>query len=164
MRHLTTILAGIAALAVAAPVTAQPADWWAPRGPTYERYHDRQGNGPPFCRNGQGHPVHGMAWCEQKGWARVFWDDVVFRGPDRRSEQPYVSEPSLVGILGDVVLGRLATRVSNLGLDGEMQGRWVPMDDGPTVLQLRVGDSPLAEFTDMDRDGRADIVLMIDPR
>src|SRR5687768_7213323 len=29
-----------------------------------------KGNGPAFCRNGQGHPVHGWAWCEDKGWDR----------------------------------------------------------------------------------------------
>lgn len=163
MRHLTMLMSGIVALAVATPVSAQSADWWAPRGPSYEQSRDRQGNGPPFCRNGQGHPVHGMAWCEDKGWARVAWNDVVFKGADRRYEDPYVREPSIVDILGDVVLGRLTTQMANLGLEGAMEGRWVPMDDGPTVLQLRVGDSPLAEFTDLDRDGRADVVLVIDP-
>jgi hypothetical protein len=24
--------------------------------------------GPPFCRNGQGHPVHGRRWCVEKGY------------------------------------------------------------------------------------------------
>ena len=28
----------------------------------------KNGNGPAFCRNGQGHPVHGWEWCRQKGW------------------------------------------------------------------------------------------------
>lgn len=28
----------------------------------------RRGDGPPFCRNGQGHPVHGMAWCRARGF------------------------------------------------------------------------------------------------
>jgi hypothetical protein len=28
----------------------------------------KKGNGPAFCRNGQGHPVHGWEWCRQKGW------------------------------------------------------------------------------------------------
>lgn len=30
----------------------------------------KQGKGPAFCRNGQGHPVHGWRWCEDKGWDR----------------------------------------------------------------------------------------------
>lgn len=29
---------------------------------------DRANGGPPFCRNGQGHPVHGRRWCEEKGY------------------------------------------------------------------------------------------------
>lgn len=36
-----------------------------------ERYEDRRGEadrGPPFCRNGQGHPVHGRQWCVDKGF------------------------------------------------------------------------------------------------
>lgn len=33
-----------------------------------ERYEERGGKGPPFCRNGQGHPVHGRRWCEEKGF------------------------------------------------------------------------------------------------
>jgi hypothetical protein len=28
----------------------------------------RNGNGPAFCRNGQGHPVHGWEWCRSRGW------------------------------------------------------------------------------------------------
>ena len=30
----------------------------------------RQGNGPAFCRNGQGHPRFGWQWCQDKGWDR----------------------------------------------------------------------------------------------
>jgi hypothetical protein len=26
------------------------------------------GNGPAFCRSGEGHPVHGRQWCRDKGW------------------------------------------------------------------------------------------------
>lgn len=37
-----------------------------------DRYDDdrdsRRGEGPPFCRNGEGHPVHGWEWCEEKGY------------------------------------------------------------------------------------------------
>lgn len=43
------------------------------------RLNQRRGNGPPFCRNGQGHPVHGRQWCIDKGWGlgnrTVFFDD-----------------------------------------------------------------------------------------
>ena len=30
-----------------------------------------QGNGPAFCRSGEGHPVHGWVWCREKGWDRA---------------------------------------------------------------------------------------------
>ena len=30
-----------------------------------------QGNGPAFCRSGEGHPVHGWEWCREKGWDRA---------------------------------------------------------------------------------------------
>lgn len=47
-----------------------------------------QGNGPPFCRNGNGHPVHGRQWCIDKGWGlgsnRGVWDV----GPDDRRIPP----------------------------------------------------------------------------
>lgn len=37
-----------------------------------------RGGGPPFCRNGSGHPVHGRQWCLEKGWGlgndRGLWD------------------------------------------------------------------------------------------
>lgn len=42
-----------------------------------DRYYDdrydreansKRGEGPPFCRNGEGHPVHGWEWCEKKGY------------------------------------------------------------------------------------------------
>lgn len=35
------------------------------------RSEDRRGEarqGPPFCRNGQGHPVHGRQWCYDRGF------------------------------------------------------------------------------------------------
>jgi hypothetical protein len=51
------------------------------------------GNGPAFCRSGEGHPVHGMQWCRDKGWDsanRSIWqtsrrDDgrVIVRDRDR---------------------------------------------------------------------------------
>ncbi len=40
----------------------------------------KNGNGPAFCRNGQGHPVHGWEWCRQKGWG-----DASSRADGRRA-------------------------------------------------------------------------------
>src|SRR5688500_14694607 len=28
-----------------------------------------KGGGPAFCRSGAGHPVFGMAWCQERGWS-----------------------------------------------------------------------------------------------
>jgi hypothetical protein len=49
------------------------------------RDRPRNGRGPAFCKSGAGHPVHGPAWCLEKGWGLggrqiVFLDDrrVVF--------------------------------------------------------------------------------------
>lgn len=51
------------------------------------RYEDRRGDdrrGPAFCRNGQGHPVHGMCWCRDKGFGNDRWDGRDRRDDDRR--------------------------------------------------------------------------------
>jgi hypothetical protein len=41
------------------------------------------GNGPAFCRSGAGHPVHGWAWCRERGWSRDGFFDRD-RGRDRQ--------------------------------------------------------------------------------
>jgi hypothetical protein len=126
----------------------------------------RKGNGPPFCRNGAGHPVHGRRWCEDKGWvgstswARAGgWGDVILGGrqPTRETR---VTEPTLGGILGDIILGRVARFGRDAGLSGNLDGRWTPLSSGGSVLQLRMGGVPLAELADLNRDGRADVVLL----
>lgn len=43
----------------------------ADRRDSDRRWEDarREGRqGPPFCRNGQGHPVHGVQWCYDRGF------------------------------------------------------------------------------------------------
>lgn len=78
-----------------------------------ERFDRRQGNGPPFCRSGAGHPVHGRRWCLEKGWGLgdrndiffdddriIFWDDgdpVIVR--DRRLRERSIWERVLGTIL-----------------------------------------------------------------
>ena len=32
------------------------------------RSESERAGGPPFCRSGEGHPVHGRRWCEEKGY------------------------------------------------------------------------------------------------
>lgn len=40
-------------------VQQRPSDDWL---------RSSRGQAPPFCRNGQGHPVHGTRWCIDKGY------------------------------------------------------------------------------------------------
>ena len=130
------------------------------------RGNDRNGNGPPFCRNGQGHPVHGWSWCREKGWDRSGsravrwerggWEDIILRQPkDRR----YEDRGGLIDVLGDIVLGRLDQRARTLGAQGDLAGRWYQSDRSRTLL-VTAGGVPLARLTDRDGDGRADAVLL----
>ena len=40
----------------------------------------RQERGPPFCRSGEGHPVHGWGWCVRKGFAPSYPRAGGYRG------------------------------------------------------------------------------------
>jgi hypothetical protein len=127
----------------------------------------RRGDGPPFCRDGRGHPVHGLEWCRDKGWdddgrlwQRASWPDVILGRDDRDSE--VVSRGGLADILGDILLGRVDERTRYLGADGALLGRWVDGADGATILQIKAGEVPVAELTDGDGDGRADGVILLE--
>lgn len=126
----------------------------------------RRGNGPPFCRDGRGHPVHGRGWCRDKGWddesgwRDVGWEDVILGRTDRR-DRDRLDRRGLADILGSVILGRLDAQGRRVG-GGELSGRLV---EGRTrVLQVRAGDRPLAELLDVNRDGRVDRILLREPR
>lgn len=127
--------------------------------------------GPPFCQNGQGHPVHGRQWCRDKGfgmgggvfdtrWDNRGWDDVILRAPrgaDRRSGA--LDRGGLIDVLGDVVFGRLTAEGSRLGATAPLSGRWVQAN-GASILQVRSGSRPVAELTDLNGNGRVDAVLV----
>ncbi len=127
----------------------------------------RRGNGPPFCRDGRGHPVHGLEWCRDKGWdddgrlwQRASWPDVIF-GRDE-TESDVLDRRSLGDVLGEIVLGRFDERSRYLGLADALVGRWVALDGGGTVLQVKSGDVPVAELTDADGDGRVDGTILLE--
>jgi hypothetical protein len=147
-----------------------------PYDPRYETGNARgrgngRGGGPPFCRNGQGHPTKGWQWCVDKGWAndpyarnarvgswrREGWNDVIFRNPAPR-QGGSVPQRTIGDVLGSVVLGRLAQVGAASGLSGAMDGRWLRLPSGGAVLQLRMAGTPLAELADTNMDGRADAV------
>jgi len=127
------------------------------------------GNAPAFCRSGAGHPVHGRQWCLDKGWGlgndrhdrrweRRGWEDVVFRIPQDRRRSA-LDERGLVETLGGVVFGRLQGHQQQLGARDPIVGRWISAGGGQ-VLQIRSGGVPVAELSDLDGDGRADLVLV----
>lgn len=131
-----------------------------------DRDNARRGNGPPFCRNGQGHPVHGREWCRDKGWSGgdwrdVSWDDVIFGRDAERRRSDRLGRGGLIDVLGDVVFGRLERQARATG-SGSLTGRFV--ESRGQVLQVRAGSMPLAELLDIDRDGRVDRVLLYSDR
>lgn len=139
------------------------------RGQGRDVGRERRGEqpGPSFCRSGEGHPVYGRRWCLDKGfrlgdavWRRIDVGDVLLGRPGDRQR---VEEPDLVEVLGDVILGRVL-EASGLGDRADLSGRWTSSSSGEArVLQLRASERPVAELTDLDGDGRVDVVLVNDP-
>jgi hypothetical protein len=134
----------------------------ARRGDARGRGQARQGQGPPFCRNGQGHPVHGREWCRAKGWSATWGrlGDVGIPLPRDRRPGGILDQGRIGGVLDRVVFGRLDERRRQLGVDAPMEGRWLTTTEGARVLQVRAGGVPIAEFTDLNGDGHADLVLL----
>jgi hypothetical protein len=144
---------------------------WDDRDSDSDRNGKNKGkkNGPKFCQNGQGHPVHGREWCRQKGYdsgygvfSRVDWDDVVLRR-GRYDTRRDLNRGTLQDILGSAVLGRFDRQRSRLGYNQPLYGRWVDSDAG-AVLRLLSGAQPIAQIIDRNRDGRADLVLLYNGR
>lgn len=136
------------------------------------RDRDRDRAGPPFCRNGEGHPVHGRQWCRDKGfglgtrgairWEERGWEDVILRAPRGRERQSgAMDRGGLIDILGDVVYGRLVQENRRVGGEQPLSGRWIRPGGVADVLQVRSGSVPVAELTDLDGDGRVDAVLVV---
>ena len=128
-----------------------------------------RGGGPPFCRSGRGHPVHGRQWCREKGWGYggAVWDrrgglgDIILRSPDRYRHGSVLDRRGLVDILGEAVLGRLI-REARLDRRAPVHGRWMAPRGRTGVLQIRSGTRPVAELSDVDGDRRVDVVLVPD--
>lgn len=141
----------------------------------YERDRDERegedaGEGvPAFCRTGEGHPVFGRQWCLDKGFGlgSVTWrrgdrgeaEGFMFRRPPRGGER-ILDRPGVEEILGEEVLGTLLDAAAPDARNDPVTGRWLePGEQGARVLQLRAGDRPLAELTDLDRDDAVDVVM-----
>lgn len=137
------------------------------RDDRYDARGDRriqQRAGPPFCRNGQGHPVFGMRWCHERGfssrpirWERASWGSITMRDP-RRAERGSAGRVLLGDILGESVYGRVDAHRRALGVTQPLVGQWHRDSAGMYVLQLTAGGLPIAEFVDRGGNGRVDIV------
>jgi len=129
-----------------------------------------RGNAPAFCRSGEGHPVWGREWCLDKGfglgsragtlWSRGTIDDVIFRRLDYGTR---LDRGGLLGVLGDIVLGRLALQAVTLGYDQPLVGMWVAEPRSPRLLRIYSGGYPVAEFVDTDYDNRPEILYVVQP-
>jgi hypothetical protein len=129
-----------------------------------------RGNAPAFCRSGDGHPVWGREWCLDKGfglgsrtgtlWSRGTIDDVVFQRLDYGTR---LDRGGLIGVLGDLVLGRLALQALTLGYDQPLMGMWVAEPQSPRLLRVYSGGYPVAEFVDTDYDNRPEILYVVQP-
>src|SRR5687767_9368949 len=131
------------------------------------RDSDKEGS-PSFCRSGAGHPVWGRQWCVDKGfglgndgdlrWSRVIeYENVLFMRPVTTGE---LTRAALVDLLGDVVVNRLAAQAITLGLIEPLAGRWIGEPTSSRVLLLSSGARPVAEVVDLNRDNRADMLLV----
>jgi hypothetical protein len=61
------------------------------------------------------------------------------------------------------VLGRLALQAITLGYDQPLVGFWVAEPEGPRILRVNSGDYEVAEFYDVDRDDRVDVLYVVQP-
>lgn len=124
-----------------------------------------RGAGPPFCRSGVGHPVHGRLWCLERGfglgpvpWLRVDLGGVIFGGGPRDGR---LGPDDLVETLGREAVGGILGRADAADRPGEVTGRWKQIEGADArVLQLRAGTTPLAELNDLDGDGEVDAALI----
>jgi hypothetical protein len=124
--------------------------------------------GPAFCRSGAGHPVWGREWCLDKGFGLGSYDDFRWGRTDDPGDLVFARSSlggSLIGtalssLLGSTAYNRLALHAVTLGLVEPLVGRWVADPGGPQVLFVNSGQYPVAELVDVNRDYRADNMLV----
>lgn len=102
----------------------------------------------------------------RSGWhweRRPDLEDILLDEP--RSEQfSQRSGNDMLGGVLDRVLGRPLERLlARFGGHASAEGRWIEPRKGANVLQLRIGQQPLAELTDYNGDGRVDRALVANP-
>ena len=125
---------------------------------------------PAFCRSGEGHPVFGRQWCIDKRFGLGQADDFRWGRTDRITDliflQPVragsLTRDALLAVLGPVAFDRLALHAITLGLSDPLSGRWLVSQEpgAPHVLLVSAGKLPVAEIVDVDRDNRADMLVV----
>lgn len=125
---------------------------------------------PAFCRSGAGHPVFGRQWCIDKRFGLGSDNDFRWGRTERITDllflQPVTKESlareALLAVLGPVAFDRLALHAITLGLSDPLSGRWMvsPEPGAPNVLLVSSGRLPVAEVVDIDRDNRADMLVV----
>lgn len=164
MRRLIPVLAAGLALAILIPAPTAAQGRGNGRGNGQADAPKAKANGPAFCRSGSGHPVYGRAWCIEKGfalgsqdWRTVQIGRIEIR---KRDGEDRVDHGGLIDILGDIVFGQLERQRTELHAASPLSGRWLVPPDGPRVLQIWAGDTPVGELVDNDRNGSVDLVVM----
>lgn len=134
-----------------------------------DRHRGHRDRGPAFCRSGAGHPRHGMRWCFEKGfaprhsrWLAYDPGHVVF---GRRWDGRHLRGHALGEVLGGGVVRSLLRHRGAIGVGGELVGEWQrPRELYPArVLEVRAGNLPIAEFIDVNDDGRVDVAYLFSP-
>lgn len=145
--------------------------WWSPR-PYRPVARRTKREGPPFCRNGRGHPKFGYRWCVEKGfapprrsrWTHRSYGDVVVRHAPARVARPRATFDVrvMIDLLGPRLYSHITAYSRRHGYRSEPVARWVPMGSRGWVLQVRQDGRPLAELVDIDGDRRVDDVWLFD--
>ena len=127
----------------------------------------RQG-APSFCRSGEGHPVWGRQWCLDKGFGLgsyqdFGWGHTTDLGDIAFSQGGFGNSligSALASVLGTTAFNRLALHAVTLGLVEPLTGTWYAEPTGPQLLLVNSGALPVAELVDVNRDNRADNMLV----
>jgi hypothetical protein len=125
---------------------------------------------PAFCRSGAGHPVFGRQWCIDKGfglgsgdnvlWGRAVQPSAIVLQPTPANTTASIATDVLRAVLGNQTFDRLALHALTLGYTDPLVGRWLGEPTGPRTLLVTSGVSPVAEVVNVDRDNRAQNLLV----
>jgi hypothetical protein len=125
---------------------------------------------PQHCRSGEGHPAFGRHWCIDKRFGLGERDGFRWGRTDRVTDVSLAAAPAggalsrelLASVIGQRAFNGLALHAITLGLVDPLRGRWLEAQEpgSPRVLVVWSGEQPVAEVVDIDRDQRADVLVV----